>query len=116
MDKSATEANCARIPLPKCALRRMLSCFWHLGFRLGWKYWKIEQSAFDDPKLILDWANRCRRAAIAMKDPERSAFISWAEALEKNLADWRAYTQECFDNRALCKPSPESSDSTKGEV
>lgn len=40
--------------------RRLLSCWWHLGWRHGLSYWRIMRRADKDPDFLRLWAFRCR--------------------------------------------------------
>ena len=57
-------------------------CLRVLGWRLGWRYWRVAGRARRDHGMVAAWAFRCRREAIAASEPYRSAYLKWAEELE----------------------------------
>ena len=36
------------------------ACVWHLGFRMGWRYWRLIGRARHNPNLVPQWIVRCR--------------------------------------------------------
>ena len=66
------------------SLHRLVGCVRALGWRLGWKYWRIQNKASVNPWIALQWAESCERKADELRDtaPELSAaHRDWARQL-----------------------------------
>lgn len=69
-------------------MKRLLRAIWHLGPRLGYRYWKIERECRDNPELLWGWINTCRAQARLFHydndgfTPRGLALIKWANQLE----------------------------------
>lgn len=75
-------------------MRRLLRAVWHLGFTLGWRYWRIENRCIANPELVRKWAHDCRCAAAracngsVAEDAEWMILMDWADRLEESYAKY----------------------------
>lgn len=73
-------------------MKRLLRAIWHLGPRLGYRYWKIENRCIKNPELVKRWAHQCRVEAFRIPPPDCwddarfQLLMSWADELEKSYA------------------------------
>jgi hypothetical protein len=71
----------------------LLNCIWHLGFKRGFRYWRIGRWCQKDPTLIGRWINKCNKEAgkcrLRGEFETANALEDWANQLEfyrdKNL-------------------------------
>lgn len=66
------------------SLNFLFNSVYHLGFSLGWRYWKIYLKCKNDPGMVVRWEKSCRVEAgrLAEDDPELSScFEEWADHL-----------------------------------
>jgi len=72
-------------------MSRLLRAIWHLGIRLGWRYWKIENRCIENPELVRQWAHSCRCEAVKAIERDSDPFaddaywkilMNWADQLE----------------------------------
>lgn len=54
----------------------LFTCIYHLGFSLGWKYWRLNSAISKDPAILQRWMDRLE-----------------AEALEASLAGNEKYAE-----------------------
>lgn len=88
-------------------MKRLLRSIWHLGIRLGWRYWKIENQCIERPEMVLDWAHACRLEAVDAIGKDGDPFaddaywkilMNWADELENSYLDYvqpRTETAHC---------------------
>ncbi len=66
-------------------LKRLLNCISHLGFRLGYRYWKLQNRALLNPDLLLEWARNCDEAAVTLEQNGEGVlsrqYLAWAAEL-----------------------------------
>lgn len=72
-------------------MKRLLRAIWHLGPRLGWRYWRIENKCIANPELVLKWAHECRAAAIRQEDETWWLMLEWSYRLEEQYAAFINY-------------------------
>lgn len=80
-------------------LQRLVRCVWHLGWDLGWQYWRLQNACMVDPGLALRIAEMAdqdaemyRRAAAEARDVD--SWESCTRAAEANEL-WAARVREC---------------------
>jgi hypothetical protein len=66
-------------------INNLLTCIKHLGFRDGWRYYKINRCFQSRPKEYAEFLFEAKKRAILMRD---YAMIEWIELCEKSLDEW----------------------------
>jgi len=59
-----------------------------LGWRLGWRYWRIQNKVLKNPDAAKEWAIRCRKEAIVSPKELSDCFLDWAVKLEASMEKW----------------------------
>jgi hypothetical protein len=81
---------------PMASIAFLLASIYHLGPRLGLRYWRIYRRALKDPALIIRWENKCRweSAQVESSDPTASKFFDeWAVVLSRCPGGSRANSE-----------------------
>lgn len=66
---------------------RLTSAVRHLGLRVGFRFWSLENQAIRDPDLALRWADNCEREGkrLMLEHPIAGlCFLDWANRLREN--------------------------------
>lgn len=70
------------------SLERFLNCVNHLGWRMGLRYWKIQNDCIKRPALALEWAVKCEETAkkhhIKGEKEIAEAYDGWAVLLRES--------------------------------
>src|SRR5665213_529226 len=69
-------------------LQRLVRCVRALGWRLGWRYWRIQNKVLKNPDAAKEWAIRCRKEAIVSPKELSDCFLDWAVKLEASMEKW----------------------------
>lgn len=108
MKKNPDEITCSKAS----NLQRLVRCIWHLGWDLGWRYWRLQNAAMVDPSLALRIAEMSesdarmyRRAAAEARDVD--SWESCTRAAEANET-WAARVRECHAEYSANDPGDES--------
>lgn len=64
-------------------LIELIDCFYHLGLKTGWFYWRCMQTAKKDPEFVDGWVRRLNaQAAVTSDEKLRFCYIDFAERLK----------------------------------
>ena len=86
-------------PLRAVPLQRLVRCLWHLGWELGWKYWRLQNACIVDPSLALRIAEDAERLAEGSRaQAARATTVEWWATCTRDAEhyeSWAALVRKC---------------------
>lgn len=73
-------------------MKLLLQNILYLGFRNGYRYWRLQMQAIKHPERVLQWADAAEEEARRLQDTDMrfsDLLFSWADELRKHHADWK---------------------------
>lgn len=96
-------------PLRAVPLKRLVRCLWHLGWDLGWRYWRLQNACIADPSLALRIAEVAEKEAVMYRDQAAAATdVEWWASCTKAAEyseSWAALVRKCHAEYSANDPA-----------